>query len=128
MMNGKTMSPLALAYLGDALMSLKVREYILECGYMRPADFQKLSVRFVSAKAQASFVQELLTQGFFTEEEEIVLKRGRNAKSLTIPKNTDVITYQMETALEALWGYLYCEGQLDRLEELWNKIKEMRSV
>ncbi|MBE6114674.1 MAG: ribonuclease III [Erysipelotrichaceae bacterium] len=127
-MNGKTMPPLALAYLGDALMSVKVREYILECGYMRPVDFQRLSVRFVSAKAQASFVHELLEQGFFTEEEETVLKRGRNAKSLTVPKNTDVITYKMATALEALWGYLYCEGKLERIEELWNKIKEMRSV
>ena len=127
-MNGKTMPPLALAYLGDALMSVKVREYILTLGYMRPSDFQRLSVRFVSAKAQAFFVQELLTQGFFTEEEETVLKRGRNAKSLTIPKNTDVITYKMATALETLWGYWYCEGQTERIEELWTKIKEMRSV
>ena len=120
-MNGKTMPPLALAYLGDALMSVKVREYILECGYMRPVDFQKLSVRFVSAKAQASFVHELLEQGFFTEEEETVLKRGRNAKSLTVPKNTDVVTYKIATGFESLIGFLYLEKRIERLEYIIDK-------
>lgn len=127
-MNGKTMPPLALAYLGDALMSVKVREYILEKGYTRPSDFQKYSIQYVSAKAQAYFAQQLLDQQFFSEEEELVFKRGRNAKSLTIPKNTDVITYKMATGLEALWGYLYCQGEQERIEEMWNKIKEMRSM
>lgn len=127
-MNGKTMPPLALAYLGDALMSVKVREYILEKGYMKPVDFQKYSVQYVSAKSQSYFVTQLLEENFFTEEEVLAFKRGRNAKSLTVPKNTDVITYKMATGLETLWGYLYCQGQTQRLDELWEKIKEMRSL
>lgn len=127
-MNGKTMPPLALAYLGDALMSVKVREYILEKGYMKPVDFQKYSVQYVSAKSQSYFVTQLLDENFFTEEEVLAFKRGRNAKSLTVPKNTDVITYKMATGLETLWGYLYCQGQTERLDELWEKIKEMRSL
>ena len=127
-MNGKTMPPLALAYMGDAVMSLKVREYILEKGYMKPVDFQRLSVRYVSAKSQAFFVTQMLEEKFFTEEEELVFKRGRNAKSLTVPKNTDVITYKMSTGFEALWGYLYAQGQMERIDEIWEKMKEMRSL
>ena len=126
--NPKVMSPLALAFMGDALMSLKVREYILSLGYMKPIDFQRLTVKFVSAKSQAEFMSKLMEQGFFTEEELGIFKRGRNAKSLTVPKNTDVITYKMSTGFEALWGYLYLSHQYERIDEMFEKIKEMREL
>lgn len=127
-MNPRVMPPLALAFIGDAAMSVKVREYVLSKGYMKPNDFQRLSVKFVSAKSQAEFMNRLTEEGFFTEEELGVFKRGRNAKSLTVPKNTDVITYKISTGFEALWGYLYLDEQYDRIDEMFEKIKEMREI
>lgn len=127
-MNPKIMSPLALAFMGDAVMSLKIREYVLSLGYMKPNDFQRLTVKFVSAKAQAEFMSILTEQEFFNEEELAVFKRGRNAKSLTVPKNTDVLTYKVSTGFEALIGYLYLSNQNERLEELFDKIKEIRKI
>lgn len=127
-MNPKTMSPLALAFMGDALMSLKVREYVLSLGYAKPNDFQRLTIKFVSAKAQAEFMNNLMEREFFTEEELLIFKRGRNAKSLTVPKNTDVLTYKVSTGFEALWGYLYLNGQEDRIDEMFELIKEMREI
>ncbi len=127
-MNPKIMPPLALAFIGDADMSLKVRTYVLSKGYTKPNDFQKLSVRFVSAKAQAEFMGKLMEENFFSEEELDVFKRGRNAKSLTVPKNTDVMTYRISTGFEAMWGYLYLLGREERLNELFEKIKEIREL
>lgn len=117
-LNGTT-----LAFIGDAIMSLKVREYLVELGYQRPNDLQKRSVRYVSAKAQANFLSLLLEEGFFTEAEITIIKRGRNSKSDSIAKNADVVTYRMSTGFEALWGYLYLTNQHDRLQELWEKVK-----
>ncbi|MGL5541081.1 MAG: Mini-ribonuclease 3 [Erysipelotrichaceae bacterium] len=117
-LNGTT-----LAFIGDAIMSLKVREYLVELGYQRPNDLQKRSVRYVSAKAQANFLSFLLEEGFFTESEITIIKRGRNSKSDSIAKNADVVTYRMSTGFEALWGYLYLTNQHDRLQELWEKVK-----
>ena len=127
-MNPRTMAPLALAFMGDAHMSVKVREYVLSKGFTRPNDFQRLSVKFVSAKSQAEFYEKLMEENFFTEEEIAVFKRGRNAKSLTVPKNTDVITYKISTGFEALWGYLYLDGQFERIDEIFEKIKEYRNI
>lgn len=124
-MDVRELGPLTLAYLGDALMSVRVREYLIMQGYTRPQDLQIHSIRFVSAKAQANFVSRLIEQEFFTKDEETIYKRGRNAKSLTIPRNTDMMTYRMATGLEALWGYLHLTKQEDRIEQLWTVIVSM---
>ncbi len=124
-MDVRELGPLTLAYLGDALMSVKVREYLIAQGITKPQELQRHSVRYVSAKAQASYISQLLEEGWFRSEEEVLYKRGRNAKSLTVPKNTDVVTYKMATGLEALWGYLYLANKQERLDELWAKIQEM---
>ncbi len=124
-MDVRELGPLTLAYLGDALMSVKVREYLIAQGITKPQELQRHSVRYVSAKAQASYISQLLEEGWFRSEEEVLYKRGRNAKSLTVPKNTDVVTYKMATGLEALWGYLYLANKRERLDELWAKIQEM---
>lgn len=124
-MDVRELGPLTLAYLGDALMSVKVREYLIAQGITKPQELQRHSVRYVSAKAQASYISQLLEEGWFRSEEEVLYKRGRNAKSLTVPKNTDVVTYKMATGLEALWGYLYLANRQERLDELWAKIQEM---
>lgn len=116
--NGNT-----LAYVGDAVMSLQVRTYLVGVkNIQRPKQFQKESIKFVSAKAQANFLQSMLNDEVLSEKELTVVKRGRNAKSDSVAKNVDVTTYRIATGLEALWGHLYLSDQHDRLEELWQYI------
>jgi ribonuclease-3 family protein len=72
----------------------------------------------VSAKAQARLLHKLAEAEFFTEEEKAVIRRGRNAKSGSVPRNTDVQTYRYSTAFEALIGFLYLSGSTDRMEQV----------
>lgn len=117
----KLLNSLALAYIGDAVYEIYVRHYLLAKGNIRPNQLHNQAKRFVSAKAQASTLHHFFSLEFLTEEEQAVLRRGRNAKSGTIPKNTDVQTYRYSTAFEALIGYLYLEKRHERLEELIQK-------
>lgn len=114
-----------LAYIGDAVMSLKVREMLVLQGYQKPKILQQKSVAWVSAKAQAHFLIKLQEQHFFHEDEEHIILRGRNAKSDSIAKNASVSVYRMSTGLEALWGYLYLTNKMERLEEVWTAMKEI---
>ncbi len=117
-MEVKHMKSLALAYMGDSVYELHVRRYLLKKGEVKPNQLHKAAVRFVSAKSQAQVVQAWQEESLLTEEEESVLRRGRNAKSGSVPKNTDVQTYRYSTAFEAVLGYHYLSGHEDRLEEL----------
>lgn len=119
--DAKLLNSLALAYVGDAVFEIYVRHHLLLKGSIRPNQLHNQAKRFVSAKAQASILHYLFSLELFSEEEEGVIRRGRNAKSGTIPKNTDVQTYRYSTAFEALLGYLYLEKKHDRLEELIEK-------
>lgn len=112
-----------LAYIGDAVWSLLVREYLVERGYTKAKDLQTKSVKFVSAKAQAAFYQRLTEESFFLPEEEEIFKRGRNFKSDSVPKNTDVITYRISTGFEALIGYWHFMKKEERLMQVWDKVK-----
>ncbi|PGT81279.1 Mini-ribonuclease 3 [Bacillus sp. AFS040349] len=116
--DSKLLNSLALAYIGDAVYEIYVRHYLLAKGNIRPNQLHNQAKRFVSAKAQASTLHHFFSLEFLTEEEQAVLRRGRNAKSGTIPKNTDVQTYRYSTAFEALLGHLYLEKEHERLEEL----------
>lgn len=115
----------SLAYMGDAIMSLLVREMLLSKGYQKPNMLQKKSVEWVSAKAQAHFLEVLETEGFFTEEEWGIVLRGRNTNPKTKAKNADVITYRKSTGLEAIFGWLYLKQDYDRLKTLWERIVEI---
>ncbi|WP_342560049.1 Mini-ribonuclease 3 [Psychrobacillus sp. FSL W7-1457] len=114
----KQLNSLALAYMGDAVFEQVVREHLIRSGRVRPNILHKEATKYVSAKAQATIVKEMLNTNFLTEEEEAVLRRGRNAKSGTVPKNTDVLTYHYSTAFEAVIGSLYLSEQADRLQEV----------
>ena len=127
-MNSNEMSGGTLAYLGDAIWSFLVREYFIQKGYSRPDDLQKLSVKYVSAKAQAAIFIELLEGSFFTNSEIEIYKRGRNYKSGTTPKNTDVQIYRISTGFEALIGYWHVENQKERIAQLWEEVKTMMEV
>lgn len=114
----KQLNGVALAYIGDAVLELFVREYLLNQGETRPQRLHRRATYYVSAKAQASAFDQLMEAQFFTEEEEAILRRGRNAKAGTIPKNTDVHTYRQSTAFEALIGYHYLLKRKERLNKL----------
>ncbi len=112
----RQMSPLALAFLGDAVYELFVRERLVRAAN-RPANaLHGLSVGQVRASAQAAVAQRLLP--FLEEEELAVFKRGRNAHPGHIPKNASHRDYHAATGLEALIGYLYLMGRVQRMQEL----------
>ena len=118
MMQPKQMNALALAYMGDVVYEMAVRKRLLEKGLTRPNDLHRGAVRYVNARAQASVVTFWLETDTLTEEEQAVVRRGKNAKSGSIPKRVDVHTYRYSTAFEALIGYIYLTERRDRLEEL----------
>lgn len=110
-------SPLALAYLGDSVYELYVRSRIMnEYPDMPPSKLHKISIKSVRASAQAEAAKNMLEK--LSEKETAVFKRGRNAKSHTVPKNADVTDYRFATGFEALIGYLYLEKDFRRAEEL----------
>lgn len=116
--DAKQLNSLALAYIGDSIFEVYVRRYLLQSGKVRPNHLHKESTKYVSAKAQCRFILHFLELKLLSEEEEAVARRGRNAKSGTVPKNTDVQTYRYGTAFEALIGYLYLMNREERLSEL----------
>lgn len=116
--NPELLNSLALAYMGDAIYETRVRHHLLLKGNVRPNQLHRESTKFVSAKAQAYIIHEMLNGNEFDEKEEAVVKRGRNAKSGSTPKNTDVQTYRYSTAFEAILGYHYLSGNKDRLDNL----------
>lgn len=116
----KQLNALALAYMGDAVLEQRVREHLLRMGRVKPNTLHREATKYVSAKAQSMVIYRLLEENYLTEEELAVFKRGRNAKSGTIPKNTDVQTYRNSSGFEAVLGSLYLLGQLDRVNEMIN--------
>lgn len=117
----KQLNSLALAYMGDAVLEQFIREHLLRAGRVKPNILHKEATKYVSAKAQALVVRVMLAEKFLSEEEEAILRRGRNAKSGSIPKNTDIQTYKYSTGFEAVIGSLYLQGQSDRVYEIIDK-------
>lgn len=110
----KQLNPLVLAYIGDAVYETFVRQYVISQPNQRPHHLHRSSTRYVSAKAQARALEACMP--LLTDEETDMVKRGRNAKSGTSPKNTDILVYRHSTAFECLLGYLFYEGRHERLE------------
>lgn len=114
----KQLNALALAYMGDAVLEQKVREHLLRIGRVKPNTLHREATKYVSAKAQSMIVYRLIEENYLTEDELAVFKRGRNAKSGSVPKNTDVQTYRNSSGFEAVLGSLYLLGELDRVYEI----------
>lgn len=110
-------NPVVLAYVGDAVFELLVRQYLVGGTNHKSHYLHKEATTFVSAKAQRRWLE--LWQPMLTEEEAEIVRRGRNAKSGTPPKNADPADYRQATALECLVGYLFYEGRTGRLRELF---------
>ena len=113
---------MSLAYLGDSIYEVYIREYLIRNGIAFVEDLQRESIKYVSAKSQAKILTYLIDNNLLTDSELDVIKRGRNYKRASHPKNTDIITYKMSSGFEALIGYLYIDNQLDRLNEIINYI------
>ena len=122
-MNTKTINIRALAFLGDAVLSLYIREKLLTSGLNHSDVLQKKSIEYVSAKSQRQILDNLIKDNILTEEELSIVKRGRNNKNDNHPKNTDIITYKLSTGFEALLGDLYINNK-ERLKEILDKIEE----
>ena len=117
----KNMSPVVLAFIGDAVYSLLVREYLAETHPDR-RNLHNMSVADVNCRAQSEAAELLLP--LLNEAETAVYKRGRNNTASSSPKNADVTDYRRATGVEALFGWLYLAGEGARLNELFAAIKE----
>ncbi len=120
--NPKQLSPLNLAFVGDCVYEMLVRETLV-CDANRPVnDLHRESVKFVSAKAQTEAFNKI--KDCLTEEETAQFKRGRNAKVGHSPKSATDAEYHTATGVEALFGFLYLNGNLERIKELFSIINE----
>ena len=114
---------LVLAYLGDAVYELYVRKYLISCGYTKVDSLHKKAVEFVNAATQARVLRAISDN--LSDEEAAVVRRGRNAKSGSVPKNMSVSDYRHGTALETLIGYLAFCGREDRIDEILCTAREI---
>ncbi|GGI39755.1 mini-ribonuclease 3 [Mammaliicoccus stepanovicii] len=121
-LTAKMLNPLSLAYMGDSILDTYIRKHIIIKIKGKPNRLHQLSKQYVSAKGQAYALNILLEESFFNEEEFEIIQRGRNAKSHTKAKNTDIQTYRKSSAIEAVIGYLFLTDETERLEVLINRI------
>ena len=112
----RTYSPLTLAYIGDAIFELVVRTVLVERKNTQPEKLHKAATKIVKAETQALMIEALKED--LTDEELPVYKRGRNAKAVTRAKNATMSEYRRATGFEALMGYLYLKGDMERMVKL----------
>lgn len=119
-MDSRNKNVLVLAYLGDSVYELNVRNFLISKGISNVKELQQKAVEYVSAKNQCAYLTKMMNQNFLMEEELDIVKRARNHKVAHKPKSTDIITYKYATGLEALIGYLYLENKIERINEIMN--------
>lgn len=123
-------SPLALAFLGDAVYELKVREKLLIKANMPVGKLHRLAIERVCAEYQSKAVE--IISKVLTEDEMSVMRRGRNSSGMTVPKHASVSEYRNATSLECLFGYLFLMENTKRIDELfdicWNILSEEQSI
>ena len=118
----KEINSLVLAYLGDTIYEDYIRIYLIKSGISNVNDLQKESIKYSSAKAQCEMLKKLMSDNVFTDEELDIIRRARNHKSVSHPRNCDIVTYRYATGLEALIGYLKLEGKEERINEIMENI------
>ena len=114
---------ITLAYLGDAVYETYVREYLIRNGIAKVEELQNEAVKYVSAKSQCKILTYLVDNKLLNDMELDIVKRGRNYKRISHPKNTDIVTYKMSTGFETLIGYLYLSNNITRLKEILEHIE-----
>ncbi|MCI1859252.1 MAG: ribonuclease III [Sporolactobacillus sp.] len=113
---------LVLAFMGDAVIEVYVRDAVIAGGKRKIHSLHEQTIAYVSAKAQAAFLRQLTNEHFLTDEELAIVRRGRNARSHSVPKNTDVQTYNESTGFEALIGYLHFAGRGERIDAILSRM------
>lgn len=121
-MDLREINVLVLAYLGDTIYEDYIRRYLIRSGIGNVDRLQTESIKYVSAVNQSKYLLEMIDRGFFEEDELSIIKRARNYRGKTKPKNCDVASYNNATGLEALIGYLDLDGNYNRIEEIMNYI------
>lgn len=110
------LSPLVLAYVGDAVYELYVRLHVINQGAAKVDKLHQQSTSLVNAGAQANFLHQV--ECMLTDEEKNIVRRGRNVKGMHVPKNAEVLDYRLSTGFEALIGYLFLAKKETRLKEI----------
>lgn len=123
-MDIRTINVISLAYLGDSVYEVYVREHLIKMGISLVENLQREAIKYVSAKSQSKIAKWLTDNNYLNNDELDIIKRGRNYKRGSHPKNTDIITYKNSTGFEALIGYLYFDNKIDRLDEIIRYILE----
>ncbi len=107
-----------LAFIGDAVYNVYIRSYLASKSNAKTGKLHSISIKYVSAKAQARIIDSI--NNVLSDEEEAIYKRGRNTNIHTVSKKVDVIDYKKATGFETLIGYLYIKNYIDRLDEIVN--------
>lgn len=115
-------SPLTLAFLGDAVYENYVRTKIVMAANMPANKLHSLAVKRVCCEYQAVAMRSLIESSFLTEEEQYIARRGKNANGVAPPKHSTATEYRLATGLECLFGFLYLEGNTDRLDEIFEYV------
>ena len=118
--NPKELPSLTLAFVGDSVYDLLVREYLLTTGKRQVGELNKQKVSMVCCSAQTQSLEKI--KEMLSEEEEAVFKRGRNVQVHSVPRNSSLKDYHTATGLEALFGYLYLSDRIERIRELFGVI------
>ena len=121
-MDIKSVSTEALAYLGDSVLEIRVREKLVRSGISGSGELNRSSLSYVKAGEQAAAMQRIIP--LLTEEESLIYKRGRNMSGGNVPKSATMSEYRTATGMEALFGYLYLLGRSDRINVLFEKAYE----
>lgn len=111
-----------LAYVGDVVYELEVRNYLISNKINKVNELQKEAINYVSAPAQAKILENLLSMDILSQNELSIIGRARNYRPNSKPKHSDIKTYKKATALEALFGMLYLEGNNERINEIMKEI------
>ncbi|MFP4078666.1 MAG: Mini-ribonuclease 3 [Candidatus Izemoplasmataceae bacterium] len=114
--NGQT-----LAYIGDAVYELFIREALINKGHVKPDDLHKAAIRYTGAEGQKNALE--IIEPMLDENERAIVRRGRNASTARRAKNATLTTYRLATGFEALIGYLYLSGKTGRMRELLEALK-----
>ena len=121
-----SLSPLTLAFVGDSVYDLLVRQYLVTLANRPVKELNSMKVTLVNCKSQADSAKVIMDK--LSEEELDVYKRGRNVKVNSASKHSSLADYHAATGLEALFGYLYLSGNTDRIKELFLMILESMKV
>lgn len=121
-MKTETINTTALAYIGDGVYELFVRKLMVTRGWAAADHLHRETVKYVRAENQAYAIKKIIEM--LTPEEQDLIRRARNRKSVTKPRNADPVAYKMATAIEALIGFLFLTDQHDRIEEIMTRVVE----